>query len=318
MYGSVESPNIIPFFDQKHHPPKFQSNVLGRNAITRLPDYLHFSGKPSYFSLFFNSYRDLARRRINTTMPLFLERKKPSRTRSLIDIMHPSQRRSSSPKRRAQRQQQQDISTDSTVSSCISYSEDGTGSVHSDRRKCVRFSTVSTHWIQCDTTTTVESVDHHEIRKSAMALKRIIGALKIEEYQRMASSTRRPKVKVESKETQQTRRIRVTTRSPTDPEHSNRRRILVRASSLSTLPTEKRTHSPSPLRRAVSPLRRAASPLRRFRNSEEKENTQTTRSSNYSKSSNQDRRATFRFLRTDSFSRLGRSMISPRKKRVDP
>ncbi|GAX11279.1 hypothetical protein FisN_7Lh381 [Fistulifera solaris] len=295
-------------------------------------------------------------------MPLFLERKKASRARSLIDIMHPSQRRSPSPKRRAQRPQQQDVSTDSTVSSCISYSEEGTGSFHSDRRKCVRFSTVSTHWIQCDKTTTVESVDHHEIRKSAMALERIIGALKIEEYQRMASSTRKPKVKVESKETttQQPRRIRVATRSP--PEHSNRRRILVRASSLSILPTEKRTRSPSPLRRAVSPLRRAASPLRRFRNADEKENTKTTssihksnshtecrnsknssnvgsRKSKKSSSSNTDSRNTkstkhsisssidnndkdtgpgFRFLRTDSFSRLGRSMRSPRKKRVDP
>ncbi|GAX29027.1 hypothetical protein FisN_7Hh381 [Fistulifera solaris] len=278
--------------------------------------------------------------------------------------MHPSERRSSSsPKRRSQRQQQRQqqdssTSTDSTVSSCISYSEDGTGSLHSSPRKCVHFSTVSTHWIQCDKAATIESVDHHEIRKSAVALERIIGALKIEEYQRMASSTRKPKVKAETKETQQPRKIRVATRPP--PEHSNRRRILVRASSLSTLPTEKRTRSPSPLRRAVSPLRRAASPLRRFRNTDEKENTHTT--SNHSRSnkgssnathrtsnssngdncnnksrsngdsrksknpnhsssidnSDKDARPGRRFLRADSFSRLGRSMVSPRKKRVDP
>ena len=272
-----------------------------------------------------------------TTMPLFLERKKVSsqknRSRSLVDIMH-DQRRSSKKKALAQQQQQQQQqqdqqpissrSTDSTVSSC----RDSVCSTTSGNRynnmerddqvvtKCVRFGTVSIRVLvgandkDDNTINTTESVDRYEIRKTALALEREIGALKLEEYQRMVAASSRSRKKTEkehanSKEAVRVppRRIRVVTRSPqqqsspsspNSPSH-RRRRILVKASSLSQL--------------SLLPLEDLPVSRRKGIVVSEKENVQN----NNNKPPVVDTRSAFRFLRSDSFS--GPSM---QDKPVDP
>lgn len=262
--------------------------------------------------------------------------------RSLVDIMHPPQRCSSSvkkTKKRAirlsqQQQQQQDssTSTDSTVSSCSNRdSEDSSGSFHSDKErnagKAVRFSTVSVHLILSTENSTVETVDHYEIRKSAIALERLMGALKLEEYQRMASSTRKrnPQQQKENPgdRMQQPRRIRIVSRSLQSSQQSpRRRRILGRASSLSQLPLVDisdpsitgRTKSPS-RRRVVTPKEEVVE-----ENSTLHTGNRVSAPQNNSNKApvNVDPRSAFRFLRTDSISDLRRAILSPRKKRDVP
>ncbi len=150
-------------------------------------------------------------------------------------------------------------SSDSTFS-CRD-SEGSTGSFTSEREiheqflllpgahgKCVRFGNVSIRLIvgTDEYNTTMESVDDFEIRKSALAIERLIGARKLAEYQQIASSTRRHKQRPEDKDSASRKTLHPIQSRPAieDPRHStDHRREHSRGSRESRSAVENPLHS---------------------------------------------------------------------------